>query len=185
MSVSDRYLLALWRPTESVAAYILSYQLAASVIMIPLSFLVSVIFPKILQVEKDEGHIAALSYTYRILGIYLRLMIVIIIGACVLVLAIAHYIYPEYPVKPAVVVIIVLAHVVWGLTHFYNKEFELNGKTLLITKAVIAGALVNVGLNLVLIPTIGSLGAAISTLAAYGVAVLIVYKIRDYQHQRA
>jgi O-antigen/teichoic acid export membrane protein len=180
MAVSDRYLLALWRPTEAVAGYILSYQLGGSVIMIPLSFAMTIIFPRIIRVDKEEGQEAALSYTYELLRKYLRFAIVIAAGASGLVLAITHFVYPEYHVLPEVIIIIVVAHVIQGLTHFYNKEFELNGRTLVITKATVAGAIVNFGLNTVLIPSIGRLGAAISTLAAYAVTVYLVYRAREY-----
>ncbi len=181
MSVSDRYLLALWRPADSLAAYILSYQLAGSVIMIPLSFIIAIIFPRILRIDREKGEAAALSYTYMLLHHYLRYMTVVVVGASSLVLAVAYYIYPEYHFKPAIIIIIVIAHVIQGLTHFYNKEFELNGRTLVITKTVSIGAAVNFGLNVVLIPTFGSLGAAISTLAAYTVTVYLVYRAREYR----
>jgi O-antigen/teichoic acid export membrane protein len=184
MAVSDRYLLALWMPAESVAAYILSYQHAGSSIMLPLSFVISIIFPRILRIDKEQGEAAALSYTYKMLGYYFRYMPLIIVGACGIVLAVRYFIYSEYHFTPAVIIIIVLAHVIQGLTHFYNKEFELNGKTMVITKAVGVGALLNVVMNVILIPafgTYGSLAAALSTLAAYSITVYILYQAREYK----
>jgi O-antigen/teichoic acid export membrane protein len=183
MSVSDRYLLAAWGAKDSLAAYILSYQLAGSAIAIPLSFVMAAVFPRILRIDRESGEAAALSYTHRILGYYLRYMVVVIIGACGLVLSITYYLYPEYKFMPAVIVIIVLAHVIQGLTHFYNKEFELNGRTMVITKAVSVGAGVNLGLNVVLIPFYGALGAALSTLAAYAMTVILLYMARRYRHK--
>lgn len=184
LAVSDRYLLALWRPAESVAAYILSYQLAASVITIPLSFLIIIIFPNIIQIDKEKGEAEALSYTYKMLGYYYRFMPMIIVGACGVVLPVVYFIYSEYLFRPAVIIIIVLAHVIQGLTHFYNKEFELNGKTMIITKAIGIGAILNVALNLIFIPVFGDdgdLAAAISTLMAYFVTALVVYRARQYR----
>ena len=46
---------------------------------------------------------------------------------------------------------------------------NITGKTLWLPVPVACAALVNVGLNLALIPTLGFLGAALATLVAYGV----------------
>ena len=184
MAVSDRYFLAIWRPAESVASYILSYQLAGSVIMIPLSFVIIIIFPKIIRVDKEMGELEALSYTYKMLGYYFRYMPLIILGACAIVLPAIYYVYPEYLFRPIVIIVIVLAHVIQGLTHFYNKEFELNGKTMIITRAITAGAILNVALNTIFIPAFGDQGdlaAAISTLLAYSVTVYLVYRAREFK----
>lgn len=184
MSVSDRYLLALWMPAESVAAYILSYQHGGSIIMIPMSFVMSIIFPRILRIDKEKGAEAALGYAYKMLGYYLRFLPLFVMPACAVVLAIRYYLYPEYQFTPAVIVIIVFAHVIQGMTHFYNKEFELNGRTMTITKAVGTGAVLNVSMNLVLIPAFGEhgqLAAAISTLVAYSVTVYLLYRFRTHR----
>lgn len=181
ISVSDRYLLTFWASAQDLAAYILSYQLAGSIITIPMSFMVAIFLPKIIHIDKEKGDAAALSYTYGLLRYYVRYMAVVIIGASSLVLVVAYFVYPEYVFKPRTIIIIVIAHVIQGLVHFYNKEFELNGRTMIITKSVSIGAMTNVGLNLLLMPLFGALGAAISTLAAYSVTVIIIRKAREYR----
>lgn len=181
VSLSDRYFLALWESTPQVAGYILSYQLGSNVVTIPLAFAVTVIFPKILRLERDAGHEAALAYTYRLLGRYLRYMVILSVlggGAVILFL---HLFYPSYETDPWVVMLIVLAHAIFGLTHFYNKEFELDGRTIVITQSIGLAAVVNVALNLALIPLLGGLGAAISTLAAYCASTFFIYRVRAYR----
>lgn len=182
MSVSDRYLLDLWESKETVAGYILSYQLGGSIITVPMSFAVAVILPRIIRMDKDEGEERALVYAHRLLVYYLRFMVPIFVIACAVVLPLKYYFYPAYHFDPAVLAIIVLAHVIYGLIHFYNKEFELNGRTIVITKAMAAGAAVNVIFNVALIPWLGTTGAAISTLLAYALSVYSVY--RDGRRQR-
>lgn len=181
ISLSDRYILSIWEPAETVAAYILSYQLAGSVITIPMTFAIAVILPKILLLDKDQGELAALEYTYRILRIYLKGVGFIFIGACAVVLPFKYYLYSAYEFDPQVMIVIVLAHIIFGFSHFYNKEFELNGRTMVITKAVLLGAFANVTLNFILIPIQGSLGAALSTLIAYGISVFIIFRSRQYK----
>ncbi len=179
VALSDRYFLALWEVPDQVADYILSYQLASSLITIPMAFVMAVVFPKVIRMDKESGEVAALQYVYRLLGIYLRYMIGIVIAGCVIVIPFKYYFYSEYAFNPVIIVIIVLAHVVFGLSHFYNKEFELNGKTFVVTRGIGLGAALNVFLNLVLIPIWGGVGAAIATLAAYSVFVLFVRRARS------
>jgi len=181
ISLSDRYLLAIWEAPKDVASYILSYQLAGSAITIPMSFVMAVILPKILKIEKNSSQKEALAYTYKILGLYLRFMMPVFIVVSITVLLFKYYIYSNYEFNPLIVLIIVLAHLIFGLSHFYNKEFELNGRTLVITKAIGIGAVVNIALNILLIPMVGGLGAAIATLFAYIVAVYIVSSMREYR----
>lgn len=176
ISLSDRYLLALWEPPAVVADYVLSYQLAGSVITVPMSFLVAMLVPKMLYLEKYDGHEKAMSYNYRILAGYLRYSPVILVVSCLIVLPFKYLIYPDYGFRPAIIILIIFAHVIYSLVHFYNKEFELNGRTLVITKSVLFGAMINVGLNIVLIPFLGGLGAALATLAAYTATVLTIYR---------
>jgi O-antigen/teichoic acid export membrane protein len=181
MSVSDRYLLALWTPKEVVAGYVLSYQLGGSIIMVPMSFAVAIALPNILRIDKERGEAEALAYCYRLLNYYRKSMIVVFALACAIVLPLKHYVYPAYEFDPAVLVVIVFAHVVYSLIHFYNKEFELNGRTVVITRAMALGAVVNVAFNLVLIPCLGALGAAVGTLLAYTSTVQSVFRAGHYR----
>ncbi|MHB8347640.1 MAG: lipopolysaccharide biosynthesis protein [Acidiferrobacterales bacterium] len=184
MSVSDRYLLSIWQPSKVVAGYIVSYQFAGSAITIPMSFLVTVIFPRIIRIAKDESEPHALDYTYRLLGYYLRLMPFLAVGTAVAVLLFLRHYYQGYDIHAPVIAVIAIAHAVLGLTHFYNKEFELNGKTMVIARVYSIGALVNLALNIALIPKFGPIAAAGSTLAAYLTLVYLLYRAREYRPQR-
>jgi len=181
ISMSDRYMLAFWETPTHVADYILSYQLSGSVITIPMAFVMAVVFPKAIRVDRDEGEDAALKYIYGVLGLYLRYMALILILACTIVIPFKFYFYPEYEFNPLIIVIIVLAHVIYGLSQFYNKEFELNGRTLVITRGIGLGGFLNIALNLLLIPVWGGVGAAIATLVAYCVSVYYVRSARSYK----
>lgn len=176
MTLSDRYLLALWEQEEGVAAYILSYQLSGAVITVPMSFLMAVVYPKIIRMDREFGREAALSYSYELLGLYRWAMVGIVPLGSIAVMSIIYFLYPSYDLKPEVVTLIVLAHSIFGLSHFYNKKFELSGRTIMITQAVGIGAVVNIGMNLMMIPSLGVMGAAISALVACSVVSYVAYR---------
>ncbi len=185
MSVSDRYLLSIWYSRRVVAGYIVSYQFAGSAIIIPMSFLATVIFPKIIRIAKNESETSALDYTYKLLGYYLRLMPFLAVGVTGAVLWFTRRFYSDYDIDAAVIALITIAHVILGLTHFYNKEFELNGKTRIIAKVYIIGALINLALNAAFIPRFGSLAAASSTLIAYASVAFLLYRAHEYRPRHA
>lgn len=182
VSVSDRYILSIWEKPVTVASYILNYQLGGSVVVIPMSFAVAVYLQKILRIDKDQGLEAALDYTYGLLKIYKKFFLLFLVVGFSIVLSLKYFVYSEYEFNYGkTLFVLVLAHLVLGFTHFYNKEFELNGRTYIISKSIGLGAVVNAICNFSLIPVIGSLGAAFSTLIAYTVTVLVVYKSREYR----
>ncbi len=181
VSMSDRYMLSFWETPTRVADYILSYQLGGSVITIPMAFVMAVVFPKAIRLDRDEGQDAALKYIYAVLGLYLRYITLILILACAIVIPFKFYFYPEYEFNPLIIIIIVLAHVIYGLSQFYNKEFELDGRTLVITRGIGLGGGLNIALNLLLIPVWGGVGAAMATLIAYCVSVYYVRSARSHK----
>lgn len=180
ISLSDRYMLALWEPTEQVAGYILSYQLGGSMVTIPMAFAMAVLYPRILRIDREQGGEVALKYTYRLLRHYVRLIPLMFVLGCAVVIPFMSFFYKAYETNIAVVALIVLAHVILGLTHFLSKEFELNGRTIVISKSVGVAAIVNIALNLMLIPVLGILGAAVATLVAYAASIALIYKARTY-----
>ena len=181
ISLSDRYFLTFWESTEQVASYILGYQLSSSVITVPLTLIMLVVYPKALRINKESGEQAALSFVDKILGYYLRYIGVIALLGCMIVIPFRAYFYPEYYLGAEVMVIIVVSQVIFGVSPFLNKEYELNGRTLVITKGVGLGAVINVGLNLLLIPVFGLLGAAIATLFASIASVMYLYRASEYR----
>ena len=140
-----------------------------------------VVYPKVLRVNKEEGERAALSLVDYVLGYYIRYIIVIALLGCAIVIPFRSYFYPDYQLAAVIMIIIVFSQVIFGLSPFLNKEYELNGKTLIITKGVGLGAILNVGLNLLLIPVLGLLGAAIATLIASFASVLYLYRASEYR----
>lgn len=180
VSLSDRYILAMWESTEQVASYILSYQLGGSIVTIPMAFVMAVLYPRILRIDREQGQAAALDYTYGLLKRYVRWIAVVSVAGSVALAFFIRAFYPAYEVDTLVIAVIVMAHAVFGLGHFFNKEFELNGRTLVVARSVGLGAVVNVVLNFALIPGLGALGAALATLAAYACSIYVVFKARTY-----
>lgn len=180
VSLSDRYILAIWESTGNVASYILAYQLGGSVVTIPMAFVMAVLYPRVLRIDREQGLQLALEYTHGLLRKYLRWIAILAVPGCIAVVLFIRAFYPAYEVDPPTVAVIVIAHAIFCLGHFLNKEFELNGRTMVVAQSVSIGAVMNVILNLVLIPWLGALGAALATLGAYASSMYIVYRARTH-----
>lgn len=176
LSLSDRYFLALWSSTEETANYILSYQLAGSIVQYPVSFYMSVFGPKVLQFEQAGGLARAIRYVYSELRRYLVIAPVALGGCTVVVLGFKYLFYSNYNAEPAIIIIIVAAHLIHAASHFYVKELELTGRTIVTARAIFVGAGINVLANVLLIPQTGAHGAAVATLLGYIAYTAIIYR---------
>ncbi|MES2629242.1 MAG: polysaccharide biosynthesis C-terminal domain-containing protein [Bacteroidota bacterium] len=81
----------------------------------------------------------------------------------------------EYYVGLHIVPILLLANAFLGISYNLSVWYKLSGKTMYGAYISIAGAIVTMGLNWILIPTMGYEGAAWSTLACYGTLMVLSY----------
>lgn len=168
---SDRYVLSFWVDAHEVGRYVQSYQLAAAIITIPLSFVVTLLVPRALALERDDGLAAALRYVHTMQKRYRWLALPCGMLATVCILLLQKHFYAEYALPPSLIAVLVMAHLLLGYTHFQNKRFELSGRTAELMRSLFVGAAANVAGNVLLVPQFGAAGAAWSTLLAYGVTV--------------
>ncbi|MDH4380527.1 MAG: polysaccharide biosynthesis C-terminal domain-containing protein [Gammaproteobacteria bacterium] len=169
LSISDRYLLAQSATTEATANYVLSYQLGGSVIAYPAMFYLAIFAPRALAVEQSSGISAAMRYVYAQARLFFLMSPVLLAVSAAVVLSFKAYFYPAYPLDAPTVLIILSAQLVNVAGHFYYKELELTGRTLTTTRALGVAAIVNLGINVVAIPLLDALGAALATLVGYAV----------------
>ncbi len=168
---SDRYVLSFWVDAHEVGRYVQSYQLSASIITIPLSFVVTLLVPRALALERDNGLAVALQYVQTMQQRYRWIALPFGVLATVCVVLLQRYFYTDYALPPMLIAGLVAAHLLLGYTHFQNKRFELSGRTAELMRSVFVGAAANVVGNMLLVPPFGAAGAAWSTLVAYGVTV--------------
>ena len=82
---------------------------------------------------------------------------------------------PDYWVTISIVPVILLANLFLGIYHNLSVWYKLTDRTKLGMYISIIGAIITIGLNLWLIPMIGFMASAYTTLAAYGTMMLVSY----------
>lgn len=168
LSSSDRYLIGYFLDSVHVGIYSAGYKITETGVMLFVSFLMLASFPALIETYERGGEKEVKLLMYDLLSIFLILLLPVFAGISVLskdivkaVLGVSYY-------KAHVIVPWTAAGVFFmGLCTYYNKSFELKEKTIILLAIFAAASLLNILLNMVLIPWLGILGAAISTFFSY------------------
>ena len=114
--------------------------------------------------------------------LYLLLAIPAVVGVGMLSDVISASLYaPEYFVGHDIMIWVALGMMFLGLTEYNIKPWELNAKSKCIFRRSLIGGIVNVGLNLLLVPIVGYKVAAFTTFAGFFVYFILArYGTRKY-----
>jgi O-antigen/teichoic acid export membrane protein len=182
VNAGDRYLIGIFLGAAYVGFYSPGYTLGNIIIMLvsPLSFLLPVILSK----HYDDGNIdevkSILSYSLKY---FLAIAIPSAVGLTILSKPILSFISTPliasqgYLITPFTAVSAIL----FGSYAIISQILVLEKKTTIPGAIWVIAAAVNFGLNLLLIPSLGIIGAAVTTLLAYALAfVLTAYYSKKY-----
>ena len=176
----DQIMLQNMRGVAESGAYQTVANLSEAWNFIP-AVIVTSLFPAILNAKRDdEGR-----YKKRIQNLY-DLMVYLSLPVAIIITFAAPLIYKLYKPEYAYAAPVLSVHIWSGVFVFlgaassqYLIAENFNKLTFIRTGF---GAMVNIGLNLILIPHMGMMGAAIATLAAYASAtffVIFIPKVND------
>lgn len=165
---SDRYVIALFIGMGSVGIYSVAYQIGSLILMfvIPLNFVLVPVLSKSYDEGKTEEvkNLLAYSLKYLLILIIPAAFGVSILGKSLLQnMTQSEFVSSGWPVIPFVALSMVLFciyEIIWQVANMV-KETKIIG--------IIWGmaGLINLGLNIIFVPLIGILGAAISTLICF------------------
>lgn len=179
---SDRYIISIFLGTSFVGYYSPSYTLGNVINMFITPF--AFIIPAISSKYYDENNISVLDSIYKYsIKYYLIIAIPSMFGISLLsksllnILSTSEIAEHGYLITP----LVALSALIVGLYVIFVQIIVLEKKTHITGVIWIIAAVVNIGLNIILVPMIGIIGAAVTTLLAYTIAfVLTVYYSRKY-----
>lgn len=177
----DQLMIDAYLGKEALGIYTPVVNLSEAWYFLPMAIVASV-FPAIMHARRDNP----LRYRKRMQHLY-ELMVVLGLGVAVLMTFAAPWIYdwfykPEFHAGAEILTIHIWAGIFISL-NLANGQFLLaEGYTRLLLVRSLLGALINIALNAWWIPTYGMIGAAYSTVVAYGCSaffVIFVPKTRE------
>jgi len=184
LNYADRYMVQLFLGSIPLGLYTAGYNLAtyvAEVIIYPINYAMTPIYMDILvnKGEEETREFFTKLFTYFVLIISPVVFGFIAVGRDLLmVLASSKYI-EAYTVLPYVVI----GQSIYACSIILNSGLFIRKKTHLMTIIMIGGCFLNVGINIVLIPRFGILGAAQATLISYIFYTVIItyYAFKEFR----
>lgn len=176
LNMGDRYILNRLGNLSEVGIYALGYKFG----MLLSAFLAqpfqSIWGPKRIEIYKsreNRNEIYTRVFTYLVFGLFFAGLAISLLIKDVLVIMATPEFLPAYRVVP----FIILGYIFYNLYYFVDFGFYITNKTYWypVINAVAASA--NVGLNILLIPKFGAMGAAIVTAISFLICPLMAFVI--------
>jgi O-antigen/teichoic acid export membrane protein len=179
LNLADRKLLDIFTTRAEAGLYHLAYQFGTAVKFFLSAFeLAWSPFVYSLLKRADAPQTMARIATYAAVVLFSVGLAIAVLGKEVLMLMTAPEFHAGHPVIP----VIVLAHVLQGLFLLTSIGIGISKKTYYYPIMTFSAATLNVGMNLILIPRLGKMGAAWATVAGYALmaAMGIYFSRRHY-----
>jgi len=171
LSYADRYMIVAFNGEDTLGLYSVGYNLASYIsdmVMFPLSYAVIPIYVGIYEKEGKEK-------TEEFLKKCLHYLLIAIIPLCTGYIIVARDLFvtlasEKYVAASTFSPIILLGSLFLGINAILNAGLYLQKKSMSILAIMLSALVVNIIMNVLLLPVYGAFGAAIATLAACLVA---------------
>jgi O-antigen/teichoic acid export membrane protein len=178
--LADRLVLQQVLGTAVVGVYSAGYMLGERLIGSLIQAVFMMAWPRVLAAWRDGGTEAARGAIREAQALFAWLTI----GPALFLMAFGGTLTrwvtgPDYHDAAEIVPIVVAAMWLGGFGSYLNRHLELHKRFATLSGISLAGALLNLALNLLLIPRFGMLGAASATLANYVFNAAAFYLTRD------
>jgi O-antigen/teichoic acid export membrane protein len=165
----DRYFLNHYSNTTQLGLYNLAYNFS-SVLSLLLATPIALIWP--IMYLSVMYHKNAKEFYARALTYSLAISMFLFLGLALLSKeAIKIFSNPAYLGAYAVIPLIVLTYAFWATRKIINVAVTIKRKTIFTAISEVSGAVINIGLNFLLIPRYGIMGAAYATFISFIVVI--------------
>ncbi|MFS2317892.1 lipopolysaccharide biosynthesis protein [Maricaulis sp. D1M11] len=176
LSIGDRFLLAALMGPSAVGMYAAGYGLADRMIDIIFIWFGAAVWPLTIKALETRGEQAAKTVAGQAAALMGLIAFPAAAGLALVAPALTTVMVGESVREGATLImpLIALSGLMNGMmTYYFHEAFTLKRRTGLMAGTMAAAAVFNLGLNLVLIPLMGLVGAALATVIAYGVALVV------------
>lgn len=177
LSASDRLLIALFLGEAAVGAYAAGYGVADKTVLLLCAWPTLAASPIIMARYEAEGPDAAREEARSLASILLLVAVPAAAGLALVATPLSEAMIGEALREQARQIIpwIAFAGLLNGfLLHYASEAFQLAHRTRLRALLMLVPALLNIALNLILLPLIGLMGAVYATVISYGVGLVLI-----------
>ena len=177
LSFADRYMLQFLVGPAVVGIYGAGYALANRAVVMLSSVVAGASFPVLIRAYERDGETRTSSLLSQISGVYVGVMLPAVIGFSLLASDVVRLLGGQYRGSGSFLPWIAGGAFCLGLAQIAGKPFELRKRTKPLLLMIAGAALLNVILNLLLIPQIGAQGAAYATMISYLIHFIAVRSV--------
>lgn len=178
LSAGDRFMIGALLTAADVGSYAAAYGIADKSIMALFSWAGLAASPFLMRAFDLEGREAAQQVARQAASIFLAVGAPAALGVAMIAAPLNSLMIAEDMAATATLLTPWIAAGAFfnGFVVYYLAfAFELTRNTVTQAKCIAIAACVNIGLNLVLLPQMGVVGAAVATLLSYGFAAALIY----------
>lgn len=182
LNISDRFLIKFLANEEALGLYELGYRVAGILNMffiMPLSLTLLPIAYKIYNQPGDKEYYKKIMTYVTFLLMWGGLFLAVYSKEIISLFTLSDSFIPAYEVVP----VILLSYVFFGMSMISSLGMYLVGQTIYVAVITIISAALNIGLNFLLIPVYGIMGAAINTLLAFIFLYLLSLIISNHYYK--
>ncbi len=176
---SDKFFIAYFLNDKDLGYYSFNYRLTEISLITLTMVLMTALYPMLIKTYNEMGREKAEQelekyLQYHILFILPFVCIIFVFGQEYLSL-----IFPRYEESYLVFKLLTIASVLYSITYYTNKSFELTKRTKQLTKVLIYSAIANIVLNFILIPNLHLTGAILATILSYIIYLFLSLKLNN------
>lgn len=177
LQVLDRYLLTIFGSLAQTSEYAVAYTLGSALSIVVISPFTLAWPTAMFTIAKRKDAERVFQGVFRLFGFFLLFAA---FGLSLMGKLLLYWLYPPvYHTAEFVIPVVAGSLVFYGLYYIVNIGLNVKRKTWLLSLFPTIAAIINLALNLVLIPRYGAMGAAIATLLAYIVLTLVAYLVNQ------
>lgn len=175
LSLSDRYILELFRGSQEVGIYSASYNIANQSVMLLVTLFMLASGPISIHIWEKEGKDKSTAFVTAVTRYYLIACVPAVIGLSMLSKPIMSIMTGERYFEGYIIIPFVALGILFlGLQQIFQAGFAFYKKTSFIAFAIVASGLLNLFLNFLFIPRYGYFAAAITTLISYTLLLFLM-----------
>ena len=182
LSLSDRYILNLFRGSQEVGIYSVSYNISQYSVLLIVTLIMLASGPISMKIWEEGGAEKSKEFVNKVTRYFLILCVPMVIGITILAKPVIEVLTsPEYFDGYRIMGLIALGGLFLGLQQCFQYGLLFHKKTMPIMVVIIISGLLNMGLNFWLVPKYGYMASATATLISYGVMFIMMILIsRQY-----
>ncbi|GBF57584.1 hypothetical protein PbB2_01252 [Candidatus Phycosocius bacilliformis] len=176
LTSGDRFVIAAFLGEGDVGAYSAGYQVGARILDIIFTWGAAAVTPILIAAYERGGPAAAVKAAHQGYVVRLGIGAPAALGLGLLAAPICEFLIGEALRDRAVQIVpwIAFSALLAGMCDYFSEAFMLSKKALQRAILLLVPVITNLGLNVMLLPSFGLMGAAYANVASYGVGMMML-----------